>query len=803
MSESLPGRRVRDLLIGQVFSASLAAAAMLLFWVQPLMGKKLLPWFGGAPAVWNTCLVFFQGCLLLGYLYAHLQAKFVGPRFQVGAHLALMVIGWSCLQISLPATSTSAEVSYPTASLLRLLTFTVGLPCIILSATAPLLQVWYARTSATGGPYFLYAASSMGSLVGLLGYPLIMEPNLTLISQGQAWSFAYLGTTVLIAIAGLLVRAWELPSLHNHHDREGLPPHLKVTAPHPKHSVDGQNQSISQEFSEGGPGDNPFSKGFPPEDLLTKGSSPSSHTPVSQWWRWVVYAAVPSSMLQSVTTHLTTDIAAVPLLWVAPLSVYLWSFVLVFSRRPLFPHAVVSSWTPLVLVVVVVTVHWMGVKNILLLVPVDLAGLFAVSMACHGELFGMRPEEHRLTVFYLCIAAGGVLGGLFNVLAAPILFTGIVEYPLGMVIAGFLVPTNHRHIRDRFQPILDFLLPVVLLFALTLALHAAKTHTPDSLHAVSLVIGFVGGVGVYMCRARSVRFALGLAALIIGGACAGLVTGNQAQEMLYAQRNFFGVLQVRVNRTLDRYELIHGNTMHGGQSRSISRSREPDAYFVREGPVGDVFECAHRTRTGLRVAVAGLGAGTLAAYGRPGDHWAFFEIDPAVLKLARNTEYFTYLSQCPARVETVLGDARLKLAEAPAHFFDVIVLDAFSSDSIPVHLLTREALDTYLAKLAPDGILVFHTTNRYLGLSGILASLGEDRNLAVLGGETRFISTRELKSGALPSTWVVMAMQPERLACLRRKNHWYAPPRDRAAVPWSDDYSVVLPCLKLWPEFGR
>ncbi len=808
--ESMPVRQRKDLLAAMVFSASLFASGLLLFWVQPLVGKKLLPLFGGAPAVWNTCLVFFQSCLLLGYLYAHAQAKFVPPRFQVGVHLFWVIIGWICLRASVPATSTSADAFHPVVSLLLLLTLTIGLPFAVLSASAPLLQVWYARTSAARDPYFLYAASNLGSLAGLLGYPLVMEPNLSLTWQARAWSLGYLCTAALIAGAGIVM-------------------------------LRGKSQ----------PPGNP--------------SEPPGRTSPSMWWKWLAYAALPSSLLLSVTTHLTTDIAAVPLLWVVPLAVYLWSFVLVFGRSRLIPHGLVIASTPAVLVAVVVTVYWMGVKNILWLLPLNLLVLFVVSMACHGELFRMRPVDGRLTEFYLCVSAGGVLGGLFNVLVAPMLFTGIVEYPLGLVIAGLLIPTHkNSHVREaattnnedsisrsipqdsdidptvgnsmfqkflvmgvrgmglfskrlfpreshlhknsargRFQSMLDIMLPVVLLFAVTLALHAARTNIHVSMGTTFVVIGLVAGSTVFLCRGRSVRFALGLAVLITGGAVSGLITGHQARETIHAQRTFFGVLQVHLNKSLDRYELIHGNTVHGSQSRTMVWSQEPSAYFFREGPLGDVFECLPRAPEGRRVAVAGLGAGTLAAYARPEDHWIFYEIDPAVRKLAEDTRYFTYLSECRARVEVIIGDARLTLAKAPAHYFDLIVLDAFSSDSIPVHLLTREAIGTYLAKLAPAGILVFQITNRYLGLNRVLASLAADRNLVMLSGETPFISTEQREFGAAPSTWVVMATNPARLSCLKRKPHWYSLRGDGIGRPWTDDYSGILTCLKIWPGFSR
>ena len=385
----MPVRHGKDTCTALVFGVSLFGSALLLFSVQPLVGKKLLPIFGGAPAVWNTCLVFFQSCLLLGYIYAHLQTRYLPARVQLPLHMLVLGIGWSVLRISVPSHWTSAVFSNSATSLVVLLTPGIGLPFIALSATAPLLQVWYSRTheDRARDPYFLYAASNLGSFTGMLAYPLVLEPHWPLTLQARAWSLGYVTTAALIGLSALAIQ-------------HGKP----QTGPN----------SLER----------------------TRGAT------IGTLVRWLVYSALPSSLLQSVTTHLTTDIAAVPLLWVIPLAVYLMSFVIVFGGSRLIRHEVMTASQPVVLVVLVLAIYWPGVRSFLWLLPLNLIVLFVVSMVCHGELFRLRPREDRLTEFYLCISAGGVLGGAFNAFVAPTVFTSIAEYPLGLVLAGLLIPLN-------------------------------------------------------------------------------------------------------------------------------------------------------------------------------------------------------------------------------------------------------------------------------------------------------------------------------------------------------------------------
>jgi hypothetical protein len=689
------------------FALALFVSAALLFLIQPMVGKMLLPKFGGVPAVWNTCLVFFQAALLAGYGYAHASAAWLGVRRQAAVQVVLLLLPLFVLPVRVAAEWAPPADAYPVVPLLGLLLVSAGLPFFVVATSAPLLQRWFAATGQGRwrDPYFLYAASNAGSLLALVAYPVLIEPSLSLRQQTWLWAGAY---GLLLALTGACaVLVW----------RGGTP-------------------------------------SVPAEEAATAGSAPATPTEVRGVWprlRWVVLAFVPSSLLLGVTTYLTTEIAPIPLLWVAPLVLYLLTFILAFSRLPPAFHRAVSLALPVVLLFQVfvapahVTVVWRSVA-------VHLLTFFVAALACHGELARRRPPVAWLTEFYLWLSLGGVLGGLFNALLAPALFRSVVEYPLALVLAALLVPP----------------------------LWPAREPA-----------------GRWLNR--------GLPWLLAATVAAGLFgrgdTAGDRGLLLHQERTFFSILQVRRGTAGRTHELAHGNVRHGLQVRSDDprQRRLPLLYFFPTGPIGQVFQALRGPRAPERVAVIGLGAGTLASYGEKGQEFTFFEIDPAVERIARDPRYFTYLADAEARgvrVRTVLGDARLSLAREPGGRYGLLVVDAFTGDSIPTHLLTAEAVRLYLERLTDDGLLAFHITNDYLDLGPVLGDEAHAAGLVGLIQDDADLSAEEARRGKAPSTWVVLARDPAAFGPLPASGRW-KPLRGRpGARAWTDDYSNVLGTLR-------
>ncbi len=706
----------------------------------------LLPLLGGTPAVWNTCLVFFQSALLLGYLYAHAQRKFLSPRAQVVSHLCFMVAFLGLLPVGVPEGWVPPAEGNPVVWLLVLLSIAVGLPFLILSASAPLFQNWFSLSGARRArdPYFLYAASNFGSLVGILGFPLIVEPRVALARQAWLWTGGYVVLILLVAAGSALV--WRQISAKN-------------TEAH---------------------------------------KTPTNSTSLPRWW-WLLLAAVPSSLLQSVTTYITTDLASVPLLWVIPLGLYLITFIIVFSRRRVIPPRLMIFCQPLALLALVIVAFWFPETGLWWLLTLNLVVLFVTAMVCHGELVRLRPPADRLTEFYLIIAAGGVIGGLFNLILVPLLFNSLVEYPIGLVVAGLVVPAT-KTLRTRSEWAGDLGVPAAVggvLIGILWAAHIGLGIAFGRQETAGLAI--VAGIVVYICSRRPLRFGLGLAVLIISGLYANSLEKRHDWQTAYAHRNFFGILRVQTHPQYNWVRMKHNTTSHGLQIRDPKWRRVPTLYYSSGGPIGDVFRCLPSAPSGRKVAVAGLGAGTLAAYAAPSDNWIFYEINPAVVQFASDPKRFTYLGESKAKIEVILGDARLAMKKAPKNYFDVILLDAFTSDSIPVHLLTREAIRLYLSKLAPHGLLVFHISNRHFDLVSLLTSLAADRQLAGLWTLHHPSLQARVSTAALSSNWVVLARSPADLGCLASLAHWRGMDDGEARLPrsWTDDYSNILEYLRI------
>jgi hypothetical protein len=740
-----------------LFAMTLFLGAALLFWIEPMFAKMVLPLLGGSPAVWNTCAVFFQAAVLAGYAYAHVAPARLGMRRHAALHLGLLLLPLLILPVAVPGSWYPPLGVNPIPWLLSVLFVAVGLPFFMVATTAPLLQTWFTRSGhpAARDPYFLYAASNLGGLVGLLSYPLLLEPNWSLTTHSRIWTLGY-GTLVLLTLACAVV-LWRSPR------------------------------------DEGEPGG--------------EGCQVQNAPVVPIGWgrkaRWLALAFVPSSLMLSVTTYLTTDIAAIPLLWVVPLALYLLTFIAAFARRPPLPHRFVVRTMPMVVLLVALLLFSGVTGPTWLLLPLHFVGLGVVALACHGELARDRPAARQLTAFYLWLSLGGVLGGLFNALAAPLLFPGVAEYPMVLALAALLLPAQQEQssindssnpkIADCNEPFLmaraDLLFPLGLgLLTAVLIVGANALPLPPGAASVGAMFA-VPAVICYSFRDRPLRFGLGLGALFL----AGLLDNSVHGRVEHRQRSFFGVHRITIDEAGTHRLLFHGNTVHGCQNLDPARRGEPLTYYHRTGPIGVLFQELEQSHHPLHeVAVVGLGAGSLAAYGRPGQHWTFYEIDPAVVDLSRDSGYFTFLRDSAASLDFVLGDARLRLAQGEERRYGLIVIDAFGSDATPVHLLTREALRVYLARLGEDGILAFHISNRYVNLRPVLAELAHDANLTCLAWEDTPVSASAEKEGKYPSSWVVMSRSSATLSTLQHRTPWSELRRAPGQTVWTDDFADLL-----------
>lgn len=733
-----------------LYVLTLFTSALLLFLVQPMVGKMILPGLGGTPAVWTTCMVFFQAMLLAGYAYAHGAAARLSTRRQILLHLCVLLLPVAVLPICVARAAAPPSTDSPTAWLLLQLLLGIGLPFFVVSSSAPLLQNWFARTGHRDArdPYFLYAASNTGSLLALLGYPLLVEPRLSLADQSQAWTWGY-GLLALL-IAACSAALWRSPV----RDRTLLSP-------------------------------------------LEPGSPSRTEISLRTRFTWVLLSAIPSSLMLGVTTCITTDLAAVPLMWVLPLALYLLTFVLVFARTRIIPHRLVVKLFPFLVLPMGILLFFRPDRMEWLIVLAHLGTFFVAAMLCHGELVERRPSSSRLTEFYLFMSVGGVLGGLFNAVVAPQVFTGIVEYPLVLALACLALPkaaaAPAAPDSDRAMTRRDVLGPAllaVLAAAVLGVLHAASWHRaawapPMVFIALSL--------GCFAFKARPVRFGLSYGVLLMTVAVlADLRTGN----VLHAERNFFGVKRVVVDPEGRLRLLVHGTTSHGCQPLAADHARDPSSYYHRTGPIGDLFAVFNDGgEAGVRecrVGIIGLGVGAVAAYAQPGQHFTFFEIDPAVERIARDPRFFSYLADCRGTCDVVLGDGRLTVAAMPDGHFDLLVLDAFSSDSVPTHLLSREAVALYLSKLSDEGMLGFHVSNRFFDFETLLARAAADMGLVCLARFDHQVSPTQAANGKLASHWVVMGRRGARLDGLAHRPGWRVPESRFGMRAWTDQYCDVV-----------
>ncbi|WP_040351526.1 fused MFS/spermidine synthase [Blastopirellula marina] len=685
------------------FAAAVFASALLLFQIQPIVSKAILPWFGGSPAVWTTAMLFFQVVLFLGYLYAHLITRYLPLRWQGAVHLSLVIAAAALAPVLADVSWKPSPEDAPALRILTLLAATIGLPYFLLAANGPLLQAWFGRRFPAASPYRLYALSNVGSLLALLSYPFVIEPNFAVSTQAWQWSIGFSLFAALLAIV-----VWQLRA-----------------APE-----------------------------TPPEPAETAG--PANGVEPAITWRtrtkWLLLPAWASFGLLAVTNHVCQDMAVVPLLWVAPLSLYLLTFILAFDNEGWYRRETVA-WLALASLAGVALVDWMsGSLGLIPAIGVYFASLFFACLACHGELVRLKPRPAHLTEFYLTISAGGAIGGVLVSLVCPLALTDYFEAPI-FILGSFLIAGS------------------VLISAAGKA-WAARPGTSQAAAPLP----------------KRLAWAIPLLLIVVYGELR-----NFSGEYLVSRRNFYGVLHVNDQLAAGqrRRMMFHGRIVHGFQFLDPQRRTEPTSYYAPETGVGIVLRQLSLQQQPLRVGVVGLGAGTLAAYGKPGDTFRMYEINPEVVELAH--DYFTYLKDSPAKIEIVLGDGRLSLEAETDERFDLLVLDAFSGDAIPTHLLTREAFDIYRQRLAKDGAIAVHISNIHVDLRPVVEGLAQDCGLQTL----YLVAAPDVAQQKTGAHWVVATNNRALLENeVVRAAATTAPGQLAIDRLWTDDYSNLLGVLK-------
>jgi len=749
-----------------LFSIILFLSAFLLFWVQLMLTKMALPLLGGSPWVWNTCAFFFQTVLLLGYSYACFTPLRRGTRWHMAIHWGLLLIPLVCLPIRFTTVGLPPTETNPIPWLLGLLAIAVGLPFLMVATTAPLLQQWFAHTNHPdrADPYFLYGASNLGSLLSLLAYPTVIEPLLPLSRQGELWAVGYGLLVALIGVGAIAIY------IHSASQQPASQP-LASQQLDLDQLVDQLDQPVNQRL------DN-----HPSDDLAAPLST-------AQQTRWLGLSFLPSSLLLGVTTYIATDLASVPFLWAIPLAIYLLSFVLTFTRQFRLPLELLCGIAPIALTILLLGSLLQVPLPLWLSLPLHLLGFGLVAVIFHGELFKTRPPAIHLTRFYFWISLGGVLGGLLNAIAAPLLFPTVTEYPLTLLLSLLLLPrpTNPTLSSSPFRLIPTLSLGIVI-GVLVVGLGVQPLLNYGWLGG-GLAIG--GTIALSLASGiHHLRLGLNVALVILLGQFAISTPG----KLLATERSFFGVNRVIYEAKTNAYSLLHGTTLHGKQIHSPHGQLEPLTYFHPTGPIGQLFSRLPASRF-QQVGVLGLGIGTLAAYAQPGQHWTFYEIDPTVVQLARDRRFFSFLQAAKVPVSIVLGDGRLSLQSVPAHSLDLLVIDVFSSDAIPVHLFTREALQLYASKLAPGGLVAVNISNRYINLEPVLAALAQELGLVGRQQRDEFISEGDRAAGKLPSQWILLARQSQDLGALLTDQRWRSLTTASSSV-WTDDFSNIVQALR-------
>ena len=680
-----------------LFSAAVFVSAFLLFQIQPMISKAILPWFGGAPGVWSTCLLFFQTVLFAGYAWAHGLTRCMPPRVQAIIH-SLLVLAAVFLLPVIPESSWKPEAGHaPGIRILAILAATIGLPYFLLSATGPLLQRWFSLAYPDRSPYRLYAVSNAGSLIALLSYPLVFEPAMNLESQATGWTVGFWVYLTLTVGCGLMV--------------------MRHTA-----STVGSRKSQTAK--------------------TTKSENSGAQLATARSLSCFLLAMTASSTLLAVTNTVCQDVAVIPFLWVVPLSLYLLSFILCFDSEFWYRRVSVSIVTCALITTLCCLLLWRSMDSLLLQVGLYFVLLFAVCMLCHGEVARMRPQPQNLTSYYLVLSAGGACGGLFVALAAPLLFSDFWETHLCLLASV-----------------------VVALWVIADEFGWLTSHRRPPLMGIAAAVMMVVLVGMLF-----------------------MDSWTQNRKTVSTTRGFYGVLKVENDDVSNSVLLKHGHITHGLQLRGPGGWKTPTTYFTRRSGVGRAISFQQSNKTSARIGIVGLGAGTLAAYGRQGDVFKYYELNEQVIELAE--KYFSFVSRAPAEVQIIPGDARLSLEQEDPQDFDVLVLDAFSGDAIPTHLLTREAFEIYQKHLAPDGIIAVHTSNLYFDLRPVVDALADE---FAMHSSTVVVSNIQALTD-VPSEWILVSNNAEQLEEKTLREAAIAPQSRR--VLWTDSFSNLFQILR-------
>ncbi len=721
-----------------LYAATLFLSALLIFAIQPMFTKMVLPKLGGSPSVWSVAMVVFQVALFVGYVYAHLLARILKPAWAALLHLAFLALVTLTLPFGIAKGFGIAPEHGITFWLIGLFFASIGLPFVALAASAPLLQSWFTSTGhrQAANPYVLYASSNLGSFAALLAYPILIEPLFPLQSQIAMWSTGFYALVVLIAGSAIFaVRP-------------------RSTSARPDIDPAAERSSVLQYVS------------------------------------WMTLAAIPSALVIAVTAFISTDVAAAPFLWVLPLALYLLTFVAVFRERPWIDHATVLRLVPFGVAPLAFSAFGGDRRLWLPIITVNLFIFMALALACHGEAYRTRPHHGRLTEFYLSISFGGAIGGLFAGLIAPNVFNSTYEYPLLLALALLLLPTMFAGGWRRFIGEGSIGLTAGTILAILGVIYDLRAllgnDTPRPLFAALLVIPTI--LMAVFSRRLVPFFGLFVAALLVTRLWV------PAEGQILSVRSFFGVHSVAESEDHRYHLLYHGTTIHGAMrirddAGNPTTSRpEPLTYFFFGSPISDGIEAARAARGGklTEVAILGLGAGSLACHRSDGESWTFFEIDPEVVRIARDPKLFRFLSSCAPDAKIVVGDARLTLAASPATY-DLIVLDVFSSDAIPAHLLTREAFAGYLSHLSMNGLIVVNASNRHMDLVSVLGAVGEKEGLVSYVKYDR----RPLDGYRNNSIVVALARKIADFGDLPARGGW-KPVINAAAAPWTDDYANLV-----------
>ena len=726
------------------FSLAIVLNAGLLFLIQPLIAKMILPWLGGSPAVWNTSLVFYQTCLLAGYGYAHLGTLWLGTRAHALLHLILALAALALLPVVLPIHWFTAPHDSPVGLMFAVLTVTIGFPFFVLSAGAPLMQKWFTSCQPTAArdPYFLYAASNAGSMAGLLAYPFVLEPRLTSSQQNYLWFYGYLILVILLSVCVFYF--------------------LRPFGPLRKRLIQNHTERAAM-------------------------SGAAATVTFARRMRWVAWSFVPSSLLMGLTSYLTTDLASMPLLWVVPLSAYLLSFVVAFTRPSWATSSFMVRRQAFFLLGAAITVFMHATEPLWVMLSLHLVSFVLTAVVCHGQLANDKPDVSSLTDYYFWISVGGTLGGAFNALIAPQIFTLVLEYPLAIAAAAFLRPYVGVKVETKLQRRLDWLLPPAMILAvlvLTWTMKQIELLPPSN---DRFLIFASSGVICLIFAFRPVRFGIGVTAMAIPY----LWYPSPFGKALYTDRSFFGAYRVTLDLEGKKHVLFQGTTIHGAQSIKPDLRLQPMTYYHRTGPAGQVLLARSKLQPNGSIAVVGLGSGALACHGTLTQKFTFYEIDPLIEKIARDEKLFTYLRDCPPRSEVVIGDARISLAKEPNRHYDILVLDAFSSDAVPTHLLTREAIELYLSKTAPDGLLLVHISNRYLDFAPVLFRLATSLDLVALIQNDFSVSSQN-DEGKSASRWVILSRAGNAVAPFFNDSRWERPDPRMGGDLWTDEFSDAV-----------